>query len=326
MLRVPLLWKLFGANAVIVVGTATTAIASHVDEPRVWITMSTALLVTFWVNSALVYLALRPLAALEDAAGRVSRGERSVRVPQSALADRNMARVGETINRLVDRLTADRFHMRKLAAQVITAGDVERARIARQLQDSAAQTLAALSLQASSASRECTDPDMTARLAVIHSLAIDSLEEIRTLAQTVYPRVLDDVGLPAALQWLARRLRTVDVDVTVELGDPVALSRDVEAALYHVASEALDSALSNGQPSHVMLRLTSDAARVTLEVMDDGAGFDMGADGLSFAERGYREIAERLSLVDGVLGVDSVPGRGTRVTASVPLEGGVSWM
>lgn len=317
------MWKLFGANAIIVVGTAATAILAHVDEPRVWITMSFALLVTFSVNGALVYLALRPLAALEDAAGRVSRGERSARVPRSALADRNMTRVGETINRLVDRLTADRFHMRKLAAQVITAGDEERARIARQLQDSAAQTLAALSLQASSASRECKDPELTARITVMHSLAIDALEEVRTLAQTVYPRVLDDVGLPAALQWLARRSRTEDVDITVEVGEPVVLSHEVEAALYHVASEALDSALSYARPSRVVIRLTRGAAAVTLEVMDDGAGFDMGTDGLRYPELGYPGLAERVSLVEGALGVESAPGKGTRVTASVPLETGV---
>ncbi len=319
ILGVPLLWKLFGANAIIVLGTAATAIVTHVGQPGMWITLGAALIVTFIVNGALVYLALRPLAALEEAAGRVSRGERNVRVAPSPLADRNMTRVGDTINRLVDRLTADRYHMRKLASQVITAGEAERARIARQLQDSAAQTLAALSLQVSSALRECADDDTRNRLELIHDLTVDALEEIRTLAQAVYPRVLDDLGLPAALQWLARRARTDQVDVSVRQGDPIKLSREIESVLYQVASEGLSNALRHGKPTHVTISLISSGNRVTLEVADDGEGFDMrkiqhGADGF-----GLFAMEERASLVDGVCKVESAPGQGTRVTVSVPL-------
>ena len=317
----PLLWKLFGANAIIVLGTAATAIATHVEQPQMWITMSAALLATFAVNGALVYLALRPLAALEEAAGRVSRGERNVRVPQSPLADRDMTRVGETINRLVDRLTADRHHMRKLAAQVITAGEEERARIARQLQDSSAQTLAALSLQASAAVRDCTDPAMLPQLSLIHDLTVDALEEIRILAHTVYPRVLDDLGLPAALQWLARRSSTDRVAISVELGDPVKLLRDVEAVLYQVASEGVSNALVHGMPSRVVLSLTPDRHRVTLKVMDDGAGFDVSTVARGSEGFGLFAMEERVSLVDGTFDVESAPGQGTRVIVSVPLPG-----
>lgn len=321
ILGVPLLWKLFGANAIIVLGTAATAIATHVGQPEMWITMSVALLVTFVVNGALVYLALRPLAALEEAAGRVSRGERNVRVPPSVLADRNMTRVGETINRLVDRLTADQYHMRQLASQVITAGEAERARIARQLQDSAAQTLAALSLQSTSALRDCDDAEMKARLELIHELTVNALEEIRTLAQAVYPRVLDDLGLPAALQWLARRSRTDQIDVSVELGDPVKLSREVEAVLYQVASEGLSNAIRHGKPTRVTLSLIPDGDRITLQVVDNGDGFDMGKMARGGDGFGLFAAQERASLVDGSFTVDSAPGNGTRVTVSIPLAG-----
>lgn len=319
ILGVPLLWKLFGANAIIVLGTAATAIALHVEQPEVWITLSVALLATFVVNGALVYLALRPLAALEEAAGRVSRGERNVRVPPSALADRNMARVGETINRLVDRLTADRYHMRKLASQVITAGEAERARIARQLQDSAAQTLAALSLQSMSALRACDDAGMKTRLELMHDLAMGALEEIRALAQAVYPRVLDDLGLPAALQWLARRSRTDRVHVSVEPADPIKLSREVEAVLYQIASEGLSNALSQRQPTRVTLTLAADADRVTLRIVDNGDGFDTRGVAREADDFGLFAMEERASLVDGSLTVESAAGKGTCVAVTVPL-------
>lgn len=320
ILGVPLLWKLFGANAIIVLGTAATAIVSHVGQPQMWITLSAVLLVTFAVNGGLVYLALRPLSALEEAAARVSRGERNVRVPKSLLADRNMARVGETINTLVERLTADRFHMRKLAAQVITAGEEESARIARQLQDSVAQTLAALSLQASSAVRDCSDPAMRARLALIHDLTVDALEEIRNLALTVYPRVLDDLGLPAALQWLARRSSTERVRVMLELGDRVRIPREVEAVLYQVATEGVSNAIGHGKPTTVVLSLTHDLNKITLKVQDDGAGFDVRKVARRPEGFGFFAMEERVSLVDGTFEVESAPGMGTRVTVTVPLQ------
>jgi signal transduction histidine kinase len=320
ILGVPLLWKLFGANAIIVLGTATTAIVMHVGQPEMWLTMSAALLATFIVNGGLVYLALRPLKELEEAAARVSRGERNVRVRRSPLADRNMMRVGESINRLVDRLTADRFHMRKLAAQVITAGEEERASIARQLQDSSAQTLAALSLQVSSLVRDCGDPAMRERLSLIHELSVDALEEIRSLALDVYPRVLDDLGLPAALQWLARRATTERVRVSLELGEPVRLPRDVESVLYQVASEGVANAIGHGNPSTVVLSLTSDPHRITLRVRDDGVGFDPGKVSRSAGGFGLFAMEERVSLVDGTFEVGSAPGEGTSVTVSVPLR------
>ncbi len=320
ILGVPLLWKLFGANAIIVLGTAATAFALHVNEPHMWVTLSAALLVTFAVNGGLVYLALRPLAELEEAAARVSRGERNVRVPKSPLADRNMTRVGETINRLVDRLTADRFHMRKLAAQVITAGEEERARIARQLQDSSAQTLAALSLQASAVVRDCADPAMRPRLALIHDLTVDALDEVRDLALTVYPRVLDDLGLSAALHWLARRSSNERVRVTLELGEPARLPREVESVLYQVASEAVANAIGHGKPRTVVLSLTHTLHRITLQVRDDGVGFDVSKVARGSGGFGLFAMEERVSLVDGTFEVESEPGSGTCVTVSLPWQ------
>jgi len=322
ILGVPLLWKLFGANAIIVLGTAATAIVTHVEQPEMWITMSAALLVTFVVNGALVYLALRPLAALEEAAGRVSRGEMTVRVPSSPLADRDMARIGRTINRLVERLTSDRIHMRKLAAQVISAGEEERARIAHELHDSTAQTLAALALQASVALRDCPDPAFKPRLDLIAELTDDALEQVRTLARTVYPRILDDLGLPAALEWLARRSRSGAVKISVDtMGGSAKLPREVQAVLYQVASEALSNALRHGAPRYITLGLTRERYRVTLEVMDDGAGFDARKVVPDRAGLGLFTMAERVSLVAGTFAVESTPGAGTRVTVSIPLTG-----
>ena len=128
-------------------------------------------------------------------------------MPPSRLADRDMARVGTTLNTLLDRLTEDRARVRRLAAQVISAQDEERARVARELHDSTAQMLAAVMLQLGVAAQESTSPALDERIATLRDMAAEALEEVRTLSHTIHPRVLDDLGLAAALEWLARQTR-----------------------------------------------------------------------------------------------------------------------
>jgi signal transduction histidine kinase len=206
--------------------------------------------------------------------------------------------------------------------QVIRAQDAERARIARELHDSTAQTLAALALQLSAAARDCADPACAVRLEEIKALATDALEEVRTLSHTVYPRVLDDLGLPAALGWLARRTREqrglqveVDADVSPESLSPVAA-----AALYRVAQESLLNAAKHAAPSSVRIALDVEEGSARLEIDDDGTGFDVAEAESRRPGMGLFSMRERIALVHGRLEIDSAPGRGTRVTATVPLD------
>ena len=113
-----------------------------------------ALVVSVVLNIALVLIALRPLRALEDAAAEVWRGNTAARVPDSPLADRDMARVGHTINHLVDALLQESARSRELAAFVISQAESDQARIAHELHESAAQRLAAQVMQISAIARE----------------------------------------------------------------------------------------------------------------------------------------------------------------------------
>jgi len=122
---VPLAAKLAGANAFIVLAASAVAFAVYgtgADDLRVLLIMGAAIVGSLAVNVALVYAALRPLQALEATAERVWRGDLAARVRPSLLADRDMARVGRTLNLLLDGLTADRARMRRLAAEAISAG------------------------------------------------------------------------------------------------------------------------------------------------------------------------------------------------------------
>jgi signal transduction histidine kinase len=321
-LTIPLTWKLLGANAVIL---ATAAVVVWLAPARVtWSALglaAAAFVASALVNVALVRLALRPLHELERTARRVWEGDLGARAEPSALADRDMARLLSTFNLLLDGLSDERTRTRRLAAHVVNGADDDRARVARTLHDSAAQTLAALSLHARAAVAGDAAPALAAHLEAIRDLAVQATEEVRDLSHTVHPRVLDDLGLPAALESLARSVgdeHGVDVNVHARL-DPALVPRRAAMALYAVAREALANAVRHARPGGVEIVLGAGDGRVRLEVTDDGSEFDLReARGRSDAA-GLFAMRERLALVDGELEVTSAPGRGTRIVATAPL-------
>jgi signal transduction histidine kinase len=296
-------------------------LAAHGRHPGAAWVLTTglgALALSVVVNVLLVRLALRPLGALERTAERVWRGDLGARVPSSPLADRDMARVGRTINLLLDALHDDRARMGRLAAKVISAQDEERSRIGRELHDSTAQTLAGLMFQLSAAARDAA-PAQRERLAELRDMATAALEEVRTLSHTVYPRVLDDLGLAAALEWLARRARERGVLAALvraqDMGGKVPPA--AASVLYGVAQEALRNAERHSEAAAVRIALRAGKGTATLEVADDGRGFDVDS---APAGEGLRGMRERALFVGGTVTVLSQPGAGTRVRLSVPLQ------
>ena len=324
VLGFPLAGKLAGANALIVVVALTTAIMLHGSAPRdreMLVVLAIALAVSLGVNLALVKVALRPLRALEATAASVRMGDFDARVPSSPLADRDVRRVGDALNLLLDELVADRARIRRLASAVIKAGDAERARLAHELHDSTAQTISAVVMQLAAAARDARDPELANHLAAIKAAALDALEEVRLLSITVHPRVLDDLGLPAALKHLAREAsRRAGVEVQVEAPPAaVTIPRDHASVLYRVAQEAVANALRHGNPRNVRIRLDVGEEMGTVEVIDDGTGFDAISTGRNAQGLGIFSMRERAALVDGSFELASRPGSGTRVRASVPI-------
>lgn len=324
VLGVPLAGKLAGANLLLVAGTAAAAWLTHLaglSDRGVLVLVAVFIALTLVANVALVHLALRPVMELQRTAERVWSGDLDARVESSPLADRDLARVGDALNRVLDGLLADRARLRHLAGAVIRAGESERARIAHELHDSVAQTMAALVFEIA-ALGATLGPDQRDRLATARHLASSALEEIRTLALTVHSRVLDDLGLPAALETLARELtRDGGPEISVETDDSArALGAEKAAVLYAVAREAASNAVRHSQARQVTLRLTGEPQRVTMEVCDDGRGFDVEDTERRRAGLGLFSMRERVALADGSFRVASAAGAGTRVVASVPVE------
>ncbi len=318
-LRVPLVAKLVGANLAVVGLLTTMWLAAGGAVNGI---VALALAVVMGVHLALLLVALRPIRDLETAAWRVWQGDYGARVARSSVADREVLRVGSMFNILLDSLAADRAKMRNLAAEVIAAGDRERAALARELHDSVAQQVAAVLLQLAAAARDTSDPELAARLGNARDALESALHDARSLSHALHPGLLDDLGLEAALKRLARDASNgngVDIDVHVA-GDAGRLPRAVEGTLYRVAQEAMRNATVHASPRHVRVTLHRGSAAATLSVHDDGAGFDVAEAESRRHGIGLRSMRERVDLLNGRLDVNTARGSGTTITATVPLD------
>jgi len=319
-LRVPLVAKLVGANLAVV--ALLIAIRSGLAHSS-GIVLDTAIVLALALHVVLVLVALRPIRDLEAVAERVWQGDFGARVERSTVADQEVLRIGAMFNILLDGLVSDRARMRALAAEVIEVGDRERAVLARELHDSTAQRLAALLLQLSAASRDCTDPALAVRLSEMRDSAEEITEEVRMLSHTVHPRVLDDLGLVAALHKLARESsKGTGIDIDVDADELTThLSPSVESVLYRVAQESVRNATRHAAPRRVWMTLQADDSSARLEVHDDGHGFDLRAvDKKGTAGgMGLLSMRERVALVDGSLEIKTAPNNGTTIVATIPL-------
>lgn len=323
-LAVPLSAKLAGANVTIVIaalGVALLTLRGTREDAELLSLMAVALGVSLVVSVGLVLAALRPLRYLEQAAERVSSGDLAARVPSSPLADRNIARIGRTFNRVLDHLIADRARARRLASEVIRAGDLQRAHIGRELNESTAQVLAALSFETSALASISTDAYVRERLDTIRELTSQALDQVGMIAQTIHPRVLDDLGPVVALKGLARRVREtspVEVDVHADLAE-AELTGWQAAMVYRVAEEAVANAMRHGWAERVCIRLTGTSSAVRLVISDDGRGFDVEA-ARSGPGLGLFMMQERASLAGATFAIDSGPATGTTVQVVLPLR------
>jgi signal transduction histidine kinase len=237
------------------------------------------------------------------------------------------------------RLEAATAENAGLHAQLLTqareAGVLdERQRMAGELHDTLAQDLTGIITQLEAADRAGRRPEQWRRhLDQARALARDSLTEARRSVQALRPEPLEDASLPDAVADMARRWsETSTVPLHFQTtGEPRPLLAELEMTLFRVAQEALANVAKHAGASKVGLTLSYTDDAVLLDVRDDGVGFTAGpdgdggsasADGQGF---GLDAMRQRLRRVAGNLEIESAPGDGAAVNASVPAipaEGG----
>jgi signal transduction histidine kinase len=224
------------------------------------------------------------------------------------------------MNQLLDRVESDRARIHYLAGRSVRARDIERESVARELRDSFAQSLSAIALKVAATRSANDDPHLEESLRQIREALHQVTDDMRIVAETLYPGTLQEFGLTNALEALARRLRrrsNIRVDVDVGLFH-AQLSGRVASALYRVADEALRNVERHSRAQHARVLLCSNG-HVSLEIEDDGVGIDMRSSDPMQAGLGLFSAKTVVALVGGELQIASAPDRGTRVVAHVPL-------
>ncbi|HYO11869.1 MAG TPA: sensor histidine kinase [Thermoanaerobaculia bacterium] len=229
--------------------------------------------------------------------------------------------------RLFQRLIEGERRFRSLARAVWKVQEEERRRLARELHDGLGQNLTALTNQLERLQQRLAESDateMAVRLNDAVEMARLALNESRELSRLLRPPVLDDLGLPAALSWLARTLERTGLRVEVTLGglDEARLDPDVETLVFRLVQEALTNVLRHAGVTRAQVALSRSGGVLALRVSDEGRGFDLQtafAGSEAATGSGLRGMRDRLELFGGRLDLASVPGQGTVVSAIVPL-------
>jgi signal transduction histidine kinase len=211
--------------------------------------------------------------------------------------------------RLQAGIRAQLEQVRASRARIVEAGLAERRRLERDLHDGAQQRLLALTMQLGAVRTAVADE---ATRTLVDSARADlrtAVAELRDLARGLHPAVLSQAGLCPALESVAERLPVpVSLDVPSERFDLT-----VESAAYFLACEAMTNAAKHADATSVQVCVRPDGGRLVVEVADDGIGGATSSPG-----GGLAGLQDRVAALGGSLVVDSPPGRGTRITASIP--------
>jgi two-component system, NarL family, sensor kinase len=226
-------------------------------------------------------------------------------------------------NARLHRMLAQREEaMERFAERIVLAQETERRRLAGEIHDGISQRVVSLSFHLSAAADAVrTAPDVAAReIAEAQLLAEAALDETRFAIAGLHPPVLDDLGLAASLESLARTFPQLEVHAEVR---PCELPAHVATAVYRIAQEALQNVAKHAEATSAHLRLLANGDQMLLEVEDDGKGFEAAAlrgpagqpGQVGYGLPGMRERAE---LLGGMLEVRSCPGQGTLLRLRFP--------
>lgn len=333
LLRVPLFYKILIANAALVlvgaiVGSTVTARFVRAEPggsvaDLAWLLGAAGVVLSVLVNAAILRIALSPLDTLERTAGRVQAGDLDARAPVSPVADREMVRLTRTFNAMLDAAAAYRTRLREVAVRALGAAEEERKRIARELHDETAQTLAALLIRIRIL-RGSRDPQvLDDGLDQMRRDIGEALEGVRRFARGLRPPALDELGLVPAIESHVRALEEITGILFQVQADDAGqpLEPEAELAVYRIVQESLSNVVRHAGASRVTLRVQSGNGRLVVTIHDDGRGFSPAQVMEEGGGLGLFGMQERAAYLGGKVEVQSEPGQGTQVRAEIPTTG-----
>jgi PAS domain S-box-containing protein len=216
------------------------------------------------------------------------------------------------------RLENIQLELQRLTARLIQAQEEERQRISGELHDDFGQRLSLLifGLERLKSNLPASAPDRL-ELSRLQDQAEEITNDIHELSHEIHSTKLQYLGLKPALTELCQKMSEQrSIEANLELSEYVPLHPDVQLCLYRIVQEALNNVVKHSGSDRVTVSLSRDECLARLRIRDSGVGFDTS---LTTAGFGLASMRERLRIVGGTLFVDSHRGRGTEVTAEVPL-------
>ncbi|MBI2237390.1 MAG: hypothetical protein HYU54_02545 [Actinobacteria bacterium] len=234
---------------------------------------------------------------------------------QAGLALHNV-RLAEELRARLDEITAQSEALRLSQQRIVTARDVQRRQLEREIREGAQRELMEIGAKLRAATN-LVERDTDEAVALLDRLGADAnatLAELRDLARGIFPPLLADKGVVAALEAHVRK-ESIPAALDVDGAREVRFDPEVEAAVFFCCVQALQNARRHAGGVGISLRLAATDGMVEFEVSDEGTGFDPTSTGEGM---GFQIMRDRVEALDGTLNVDSSPGRGTTVIGRVP--------
>jgi PAS domain S-box-containing protein len=269
----------------------------------------------------------RPAPALSERIARLDGQVREVVIAVAALPDHGHTAVQMVITDVTERaqerreLERSRRELRMLSANLVDAREDERRRIARELHDELGQRLTALKMELASLGTQSRAELRTSRVAAMLEMVDETVASVRRIATDLRPLMLDDLGLNAAIEWLAHSWATrmgIQVDLRLGRSDP-QVGDAAAIALYRMVQEALTNIARHARASQVRIQMRSRGGELLLTVQDNGVGF---AEASMYREgsHGLMGMRERAYMLGGELEIGNARGGGGRIAVRLPLR------
>lgn len=266
---------------------------------------------------------VKPLQDLESKAATLAWGEfNAIEQPVGGITE--IRRLQTELIHMARKLKAAQQSLHSYIGAITSGQEEERRRLARELHDDTIQSLIALKQRVQLAQLATKNGSSEASLTEVVSLTEQTIENVRRQTRALRPIYLEDLGLVTALEMLARETSQA-ANIPVEFqrqGTEVRLNPNVELALYRMAQEALNNVSKHAEASQSNLNITFTSQQVTLQVIDNGKGFDVPKSPAEFAPGGHFGLLglyERAELIGARLEIISSPGQGSRITVYAPV-------
>jgi two-component system sensor histidine kinase UhpB len=283
------------------------------------------MLLAIWLGTRQV---IQPLRILESRAATLASGDfTTIQEPVGGIAE--IQQLQKTLMEMAHKVQEAQRSLHAYIGSITSAQEEERHRLARELHDDTLQALIALKQRLQLAELELqssgvSDVPELSQIQEITTFTEQTIENLRRLTRALRPIYLEDLGLVPALEMLARETGQA-MGIPVEfrnLGVEQRLEPAIELALYRMAQEALSNIARHAQATQASVSIIYAPGSLTLQVVDDGVGFNVPMDPSAFAQGGHYGLLglkERAELIGATFMLQSSPGSGTHLTVTLPV-------